>query len=287
MNSKPFAPKYFIPVILVVCLSLVSIAWSGQAHQRSWPNLSTAVNDTTPKQKEKKIRDLDEAIDEMNNAELKLQMDKVNEEIRQAMKDIDMNKIKMELDRQMKEVDMQKLQEEVNKAMKEVDVEKIHAELDKAASQIDEAKIQKEIKESLAQVDMEKIDMELKKQMDLVQKIDMKKVEAEMDKVKMQMKDLQPQIEREMQKAKVQIENAKAEMKEYKSFVDGLESDGLINKNDDYSIQHKNGELIINGKQQPANVYDKYRDFLQKHKKFNIKKSNEGFNIDNGNEHVI
>ena len=287
MNSKPFAPKYLVPVVVVVCLSLASIAWRGQPRQRSSTDLSTSVNDTTPKQKEKKIRDLDEAIDEMNNTDLKLQMDKVNEEIRQAMRDIDMNKMKMELDRKMKDVDMQKLQEEVNKAMKEVDVQKIHAELDKAASQVDEAKIQKEIKESLAQVDMEKINKELKKQMDLVQKIDMKKVEVEMDKVKMQMKDLQPQIEREMQKAKVQIEKAKAEMKEYKSFVDGLEGDGLINKNDDYSIEHKNGELIINGKKQPANVYDKYRDFLQKHRKFNIKKSNEGFNIDNGDEHVI
>ena len=33
-----------------------------------------------------------------------------------------------------------------------------------------------------------------------------------------------------MEKAKVGLEKAKAEMKEYKEFVDGLEKDGLINK---------------------------------------------------------
>ena len=84
-----------------------------------------------------------------------------------------------------------------------------------------------------------------------------------------------------MEKAKVDIEKAKVEMREYKSFVDGLEKDGLINKRDGYSIEHKNGELIINGKKQPADVYNKYRSFLEKHKKFNIKKTDDNFNINN------
>lgn len=98
------------------------------------------------------------------------------------------------------------------------------------------------------------------------------------------MKDLGPKIEKEMEKAKADIEKAKIEMKEYKGFVDGLDKDGLINKKEGYTIQHKNGELIINGKKQPTEVYSKYRNFLEKHEKFTIKKSDDDFNINNDND---
>ena len=97
--------------------------------------------------------------------------------------------------------------------------------------------------------------------MEEVKKIDMSKIDAEMKKLEIEMKDLGPKIEKEMEKAKVEIEKAKVEMKEYKSFVDGLEKDGLINKKEGYTIQHKNGELIINGKKQPADVYSTNTEF--------------------------
>jgi len=164
--------------------------------------------------------------------------------------------------------------------MKEVDMEKIKAEVEKATKEIDAAKIEKDVKESLAKVDWDK----MKEQMDEVKKIDMTKVEADMKKVENEMKDLGPKIQKEMEKAKVEIEKAKQEIKEYKSFVDELEKDGLISKKEGYTIQHKNGELIINGKKQPADVYNKYRSFLEKHKKFTMKKTDDDFNIDNNDD---
>ena len=88
----------------------------------------------------------------------------------------------------------------------------------------------------------------MKVELDKVKKIDMKQVDDEMEKVKEEMEKIGPQIEKEMEKAKVEIEKAKVEIKEYKEFVDGLENDGLINKKEGYTIKHKNGELIINGK---------------------------------------
>jgi hypothetical protein len=105
-----------------------------------------------------------------------------------------------------------------------------------------------------------------------------------MKKLEIEMKSLGPKLEKEMENAKASIEKAKAEMKEYKSFVDGLEKDGLINKKENYTIQHKNGELIINGKKQPTDVYNKYGTFLKKHDKFTIKKSDDNFNIDNDDD---
>jgi hypothetical protein len=284
MNSKPFAVKYLLPITLVAFFSIALVSW-GDQKQTPQPKTKHAVTDTIPKNKvEKKIRDLDDVIDEIDKAELKLNMEKVKTQIEEAMKQIDMSKIQMEMDKAMKEIDMAKVKMDMEKAIKEVDIEKLKAEIEKATKEIDAAKIERDVKESLAKVDWEKMKLqmeEMKEQMAEVKKIDMSKVEEDMKKVEKEMKELGPKIEKEMAKAKVEIEKAKEEMKEYKSFVDGLEKDGLINKKEGYSIQHKNGELIVNGKKQPGDVYNKYRSFLEKHKKFNIKKSDDDFNIDN------
>src|SRR5438034_9562759 len=98
MNSKPFAVHYFLPVALMVCFSIALIAWAGQRQSHQQNRTEQRANDTTPKvKKEKKIRDLDDAIGELNDAEMKLNMDKVNAEIREAMKNINAEKLKMEL----------------------------------------------------------------------------------------------------------------------------------------------------------------------------------------------
>lgn len=268
MNSKPFAPRYILPLLVVASVSIALVAWNG--HQQQFPSHRFQyVNDTTPKAKtDKKVRDLDDVIDELDNAEIKMNLEKAQQEIKDAMKNIDMEKTKLEIDKAMKEVDMEKIKDQVEKATKSIDAEKIKQQID----------------ESLAKVDMKKVNEEMQKAMAEVKKIDMEKLNESMKQVEIQMKDLGPKIEKEMEKAKAGIEKAKVEMKEYKGFVDGLDKDGLINKKEEYSIEHKNGELIINGKKQGADVYDKYREFLEKHKKFTIKKSGDDFNIFNGND---
>ena len=268
MNSKPVALKYFVPVALLACFSVLLLSWGGQkqTHQQ---RSEQSVNDTVPKNKaDKKIRDLDDVLDELDRAELNVDMEKVNEQLKEAMKQIDKAKIQMDIE----------------KALKEVDMEKIKGQMDKLTNEMDAAKIQKELKESLAAVDWEKMNQQIKEQMQEVKKIDMSKLDAEMKKLDIEMKGIWPKIEKEMENAKASIEKAKAEMKEYKGFVDGLENDGLINKKEGYTIQHKNGDLIINGKKQPVEVYNKYGRFLKKHEKFTIKKSDDNFNIYNDDD---
>src|SRR5689334_13254165 len=121
---------------------------------------------------------------------------------------------------------------------------------------------------------------EMKKELEQVKKIDMEKLDGEMKKVKQELEKIAPQIKEEMEKAKVEVEKAKAEIKEYKEFVDGLDKDGLINKKENYTIKHKDGELTVNGKKVSDQVYTKYRNFLEKHKKFSIEKDNDDFDID-------
>jgi len=260
MNSKPDALKYFLPVAIVACFSILLLSWGGQkqTHQQK---TEQSINDTVPKNKaDKKIHDLDDVLDELDRAEINVDMDMVNEQLKEAMKQIDMAKIKMDVDKAMKEVDMEKVNEQMKEAMKQVDMAKIKMDIDKAMKDVDMEKINEQMKEAMKQIDMTKLDADLKK-------------------LEIEMKGLGPKIEKEMENAKASIEKAKVEMKEYKSFVDGLEKDGLINKKEGYTIQHKNGELIINGKKQPAGVYNKYRSFLKKHDKFTIKKSDDDFNI--------
>src|SRR6478752_7322059 len=98
MNSKPNALKYFLPVALVGCFSLFLVSWGGQkqTHQQK---TEQSFNDTVPKNKdEKKIRDLDDVIDELDRADLKVDMQKLNEQLKEAMKQIDMAKIQLDVD---------------------------------------------------------------------------------------------------------------------------------------------------------------------------------------------
>jgi hypothetical protein len=282
--------------MLTVGTVFILLSWNHKKSPDRFPQ-NKYINDTVPKQKkadkEKKIRDLDDALDELNTVDLKLDMEKAQKEIEKAMKEIDGEKIKMQIEQAMKEVDMAKIQKEVQESMgkmnidmakmqkeiqeslKDFDGEKIKLELEKSLKEVDAAKIQKDVEQEIARIDWDK----MKKELDEVKKIDLSKVEEEMAKVKEEMKEMGPKLEKEMQKAKIEIEKAKEEMKEYKGFVDGLEKDGLIKKSEGYSIKHKDGELIINGKKASNETYLKYRSFLEKHKKFNIEKSDDDFNI--------
>jgi uncharacterized protein (DUF885 family) len=141
---------------------------------------------------------------------------------------------------------------------------------------VDIEKIMKEVKESMEKIDLSKI----KEEMNKVKEIDMKKLEEEMKELKEEMKEIGPRVEKEMEKAKVEMEKAKEQLKEFKGFVDGLASDGLIDKKAGYTLKHKDGELLINGKKASEQTYNKYRTFLEKNKKFSIEKTDDDFDMD-------
>jgi len=276
MKPKTFTTGRLLFVLMIVGLTLALVSWDFKqtSHRHYQSN-----NDTVPKtntNKEKKIVDLDDVIDELNDAEIKVDMEKVQRELADAMKKIDMDKMKIDMEKAMKDVDMEKIKREVDESMAKIDMKKIKAEMADAMKEIDAAKIQEEVEASMKKIDWDK----MKAQMDEIKKIDMNKVQLEMEKVQEQMKEIGPKLEKEMGKAKIEMEKTKKEMKEYKEFVNGLESDGLINKKEGYTIKHANGELIVNGKKVSEQIYNKYHSFLEKHKKFTIEKNDDDFNID-------
>jgi hypothetical protein len=148
-------------------------------------------------------------------------------------------------------------------------VKRSRAEIEQALKAVDAEKIRADVEASIAKVDFEKIRAEMER----VKEVDMKKMEEELEKIG-------PRIEESMKGARESIEKARKEMLLYKEFLGGLEKDGLIKKDQPYTIEYKNGELTINGQKQPAEVLNKYREFLKDRKDFTIKKDKDDFNIE-------
>ncbi len=254
MKLKTFNSAHLILAGSAVALTFVLVSWNPQ--KPSWYfKQNRQVTDTVPIEKnnsqDKKVTDVNKALKDLDQAEMNVNMEKVQKEISEAMKKID-------------KIDMEKIKTEIDKAMKDVDINKI----------------QKEVQESVAKIDWQQIKSEMEK----VKNINMDKLQDEMKEVQKQMEKMKPEIQKEMEKAKEQIEKAKENMTGYKELVDGLEKDGVINKKEEYSIKHKNGELIVNGKKVSDEEYNKYRSFLENHKTFTIEKNDADFNIHTGKD---
>lgn len=275
-----------LPILLIIsALVVTAAAWQVA------PGKSTrTITDTVPDKN--KVKSIDDALEQLEKSQKELERTLQEKNWDKEMKDaldkahFDAEKMKLQIDEAVKQIDAKKIQDEVAKAMKEVDLQKMKADLqenldkvdmkdmklqiENAMKQVDAAKIQADINASLAKVDVEKIKLEL----DKVKQIDMKGIEENLRKMK-------PEIEKSMQDARQSIEKAKKELTEYKTFIDGLDKDGLIDKDKSYTIQYKNGELIINGKKQPAEVVKKYNSYLKNKKDFTLKKDDDNFDIHN------
>lgn len=261
--KRTFLLKSF-PILVMAAGLAVTFVTSAQ---NSAGADSTAGTDTIPK-KHKQVRDLDEAL---------LELDKGEIELRKAMKEIDGEKIEKEIRAAMKnmDVDMTKMKEDMAKAMKEIDMKKINAEVQKALasvqkelSDVNMEKMKKDIETSLAKVDMEKLKAELEE----VKKIDLTEMKKELEKIR-------PEVEKSLQQAKKDIEKARVEITSYKNLVDALDRDGLLKKADNYTVEYKNNELTVNGKKLSADQAKKYSEYLTGKENFTIRKDKDDFNI--------
>ena len=268
--------------LAVAAVAITSVfvlsSWDFKNTYAAWNDNADDKYDTIPKKetREKKIRDLDDVIDELNAIDFKMDMEKMQKELNESMKKLDMKKIQLDMENAMRDVDFQKIQKEIEQSMAKIDFGNIEKEMAKAMKEFDATKIQKEVQESMQKIEWDKMKIEF----DKVKEIDMKKMQLDMEKMQAELSKIGPEIEKSLENAKVEIEKAKVEMKEYKEFVDGLEKDGLINKKEQYTIKHDNGELFINSKKASDATYKKYKPFLDKRKKFTIEKSDDDFNID-------
>jgi hypothetical protein len=263
MKPKTFTAGRIILAVLTIGMTLGLVSWD---YKQGGDKYSPGQTDTVPKTKEKKIRNLDDEIDQQWNTEIRESMEKAMQELREAMKQFDGEKMKLELEKSLKTVDMDKLKMELDKAKQE---------MENAFKNIDMTKLKTELDASLAKVNWD----DLKNELEKVKHINTEELKADMDKLREELKQIQPGLEKEMSKLKVQMQDLKVEMKEYHEFVDGLDKEGLINKKEPFEIKNKDGELTINGKKASAETQTKYRVFLEKHKNFTINQNGDEFNI--------
>lgn len=261
--KRTFLLKSF-PLLVLATGLVVTLVTSAQNSSGS----KTSASDTIPTKKQKQVRDLDEAL---------LELDKGEIELSKALREIDGEKIEREIREAMKnmDVDMAKMKEDIAKAMKEIDMQKINADVQKALAQaqkelkeIDLDKIQKEVQASLSKVDMEKIKAELEE----VKKIDMEQMKKELA-------EIRPEIEKSLATAKKDIEKARKEITAYKNLVDALEKDGHLKKGGNYKIEYRNNELTVNGKKLSVEETKKYSEYLSGKENFTLQKDEDNLNI--------
>lgn len=174
---------------------------------------------------------------------------------------------------------------QIQEAMQKIDFDKLKLEL---AELSDKQKEEIRLSMKKAQEEMERIGPKLEKELAKAREELEKqqpKMKEEMRRAKEEVEKMGPKLQEELEKAKVDIEKAKKDLQEYKSFIDGLDADGLINKKNGYRIDYKDGELKINGELIPAVKYKKYNSFLEKHPTLEITKDEDGFNIRDKNSH--
>lgn len=234
-----------IPVATVIIVLLFLVSWGQKPARPESPRGMKSISDTIPdkKKQEKKIRDLDDVLEELDRAELKLNMEKIQKEIEEVISKLDKDRIKLEMEKAKMELDLEKIKSEVENSMARIDWDKIKQELDK------------------------------------VRETEMLNMEAAIEKAKEELKKAGPEMEKSLEKAREQIEKVKMEMRELKSLVDDLEKEGLLDKKESYTIIHKNGELTVNNKKVSQAVYERHKEFLDKQKNFTLEKSDDDFNI--------
>lgn len=276
-NWKKLGLSLAVAAAAIVSVFVLS-SWDTKNGYVAWNDYGYEENDTTPKKqdKEKKIRDLDDVVDELENVDWKIDMEKMHRELKEAMKGLDAQKLQLDMQKAMRDVDFQKMQKEIEQSMSKIDFSNIEKDIAKAMKEFDGVKFQKELQESMQKIEWDK----MKTEFDKIKDIDMKGFQLEMDKMKIELDKIGPGLEKSLEEARLGVEKAKIEIKEYKVFVDGLEKDGLINKKEEYTIKHENGELFINGKKASEATYNKYKNFLEKRKKFTIEKSADDFDLD-------
>jgi len=283
--KRDFWLKQLPIALLITALVITTAAWQGQ------PGKTTrTTTDTIPDKN--KVKNIDEALEQLEKSkkelERTLQQKDWEKEIKEALDktNLDAEKMKLQIDEAVKQIDAKKMQDEITKAMKEVDLQKMKTELQQNLDKVDMTAMKEQLENAMKQIDAAKLQADLNAS---IAKIDVEKIKTELDKVKdidfrgieENLRKMKPELEKSMQDAKQSIEKAKKELVQYKTFIDGLDKDGLIDKDKDYTIQYKNGELTINGKKQPSSVTNKYGTFLKGRKDFTIKKDADNFNIDN------
>lgn len=269
MKRSFWVKKWPVPALALTLLLTTAAFQNRPAKPRQ------DLTDTVP-ERSGRTRDIDQALEELENSKASLDrslrdidMTKLEKQIREATENIHLDVAKMKAEMEaLQAVDRVKMKADLEKALGEINSEKISAETARALKAADLDKIRADVEASVAKIDWDKMNAELKK----ARTVDMEKIKTELE-------HIQPQIDSSMKVAHQSLDRARKTLQSYKKLVDGLDQQGLIHKNQDYTISYKKGTLLINGQTQPPAVVDRYQDLLKDLGEFTITQKGNDFNI--------
>lgn len=273
-------PTKTVKKISIAALSVAAVcvlaSWGYKQTQYKYEG-THQVHDTVPKQK---VGDFDETLRQLDEAERQLSGPELKAKISAALSQLDAEKIKLQVQSAMKEaeqamksIDLDKIQQEIEQSLAKVDFDKMKAEMEKALVTAKED--MKRAKEEMKTINKAQIEKELKSAYD------------EIEKMKPELEKSMKNMEFDLSNAKVEIEKARVEVKDYKTIVEGLEKDGLLDSKKNYTLEHKDGALYINGEKVSQDVYKKHESLLKKYPELKIKKTEKSLNITKDKEEGV
>ncbi|WP_331995276.1 M56 family metallopeptidase [Chitinophaga sp.] len=248
----------------------------------------------------------------MQQAMKNIDWKKINEETAKAMKNVDWNQINKNVNEAMKNVDWKKINAEMNAAIKESqqswDPEVINQSVQLGLQSAKEAmasinleeiiknsmqEAQEGIKKGLSPEERESIRKEIaaarkearKAQEEALKEVRKetreagKKAREQMDYARADAATARKQAEVARRQAEVAKRKAEVTRARYSELVKKMAADNLLDPNKAYSIEKKNGQLYINGTQQPGAVMDKYRPYLSEGNSIILKGEKDNLNI--------
>jgi hypothetical protein len=193
---------------------------------------------------------LDEVMKNASNAIKSVDMAAIEKSVADAMKSINTEQIQQQIKLAMQQVNMDSIQQQIKLAMKNVDTDKIKVEIDKALA---------ELKNSNWQAEIDKGMKEAKAALAEVKNINTDEIKKELENARKEIANAKIDMKNDMAKARVDIEKAHVEMTQLRSLLQDMQKDGLIKKGEDVNLEWKSGRLYINGKEQSAEVSEKYK----------------------------
>lgn len=230
---------------------------------------------------------MEAAEDAMKN----IDWNQINTEVSNAMKNVDWNQINVEVNNAMKNIDWNKINVEVKTALKNIDWNKINEDVKVSMKNIPDSLVDpKLIQESIrigmesAKAAMADIDIngiisksmaEARTAMDSKEyKEAMATARKEIARAQQEVREAQKNVRKEMmtsnKQKKVIVTGAdhatidKTISAKYKKLVERMVADNLINEEDGFTIEKKEGVLKINDVRQSDDVYNKYADVFGK-----------------------
>ena len=238
-------------------------------------------NDKRRAEKEAAEKAAKEGLDAAEAAMKNIDWNQINSEVSNAMKNVDWKKINEEVSTAMKNVDWKKVNEEVSTALKNVDWKKINDEVKTSLKNVPDTLVDPKMIEESVRIGMESakaamaninIDDIIKKSMAEARgamdskeyKEAMENARKEIEKAKQEIKEAQKSVRKEITASDKHVIVDKKISDKYKKMVKRMAEDKLIDVEEGFTIEKKDGILTINGVQQSDDVLKKYADALGK-----------------------